>query len=264
MKDTYDTAMDKVYADEGGFSQDAHDPGGATKYGITIADYREFKGRPVTVSEVRDMPKSDAAAIYRKKYANGVQYDSWPAGWDYSVLDAAINSGIGRAKPWAVRVMGVNAATFTWELLARNAAARPSVAADIKSYWSIRLSFLHALKNWRYFGTGWGRRVATGEALALRLWSQYGLQKAPVEVKKDLAKHADEAAAKSQKGAGGAVVVGSGGASTQHPSTDVLLVSDHHVLKYVLAAVAVAAVVGLVFYAWKHYTRAQALQGAAA
>jgi lysozyme family protein len=35
---TYDAAMFRVFADEGGYSNDPVDPGGATNFGITIID----------------------------------------------------------------------------------------------------------------------------------------------------------------------------------------------------------------------------------
>jgi lysozyme family protein len=42
MKQTYDEAMQKVFADEGGYTNEAADPGGPTNWGITIFDARLY------------------------------------------------------------------------------------------------------------------------------------------------------------------------------------------------------------------------------
>jgi lysozyme family protein len=49
------------------------------------------------------MLKAVAAEIYRKHCAVPIRYDDLPAGFDYSVFDAAINSGFGRVLPWRAR-----------------------------------------------------------------------------------------------------------------------------------------------------------------
>src|SRR6185369_7462378 len=86
---TYDAAMVRVFADEGGYTNDPVDPGGATNWGITIYDARMYWKRDATPNDVRNMPKAVAAEIYRKHYANPMRYDDLPAGVDYGVLDAA-------------------------------------------------------------------------------------------------------------------------------------------------------------------------------
>ena len=39
---TYAAAMVRVFADEGGYTNDPVDPGGATNWGITIIDARKY------------------------------------------------------------------------------------------------------------------------------------------------------------------------------------------------------------------------------
>lgn len=53
---------------EGGFVNNPNDYGGATKYGITIATLAAWRGRPVTVEDVRNLSVAEAAAIYEKRY----------------------------------------------------------------------------------------------------------------------------------------------------------------------------------------------------
>ncbi len=79
MKETYERAMQQVYADEGGYSNDVGDPGGPTNYGITIHDARMYWKPDATAYDVRNMPKSVAADIYDKHYATPLHYNDLPA-----------------------------------------------------------------------------------------------------------------------------------------------------------------------------------------
>src|SRR3990167_11046994 len=98
MKNTYSEAMRSgVFPHEGGYTNHPSDPGGPTNWGITITDARKYWKSNATAADVREMPKTVAEDIYRKHYASPMQYDNLPAGVDYSVLDYAINSGIGRS-----------------------------------------------------------------------------------------------------------------------------------------------------------------------
>src|SRR6266704_891902 len=109
---TYEAAMVRVFADEGGYTNDPKDPGGATNWGITIFDARKYWKADAQPIDVFRMPKDIASDIYRKHYANPMRYDDLPAGFDYSVFDAAINSGVGRAPVWAGRALGIAVKTI--------------------------------------------------------------------------------------------------------------------------------------------------------
>lgn len=172
MKETYDEAMAQVYDDEGGYSNDAGDPGGPTNYGITIHDARAYWKPGASAADVRGMPKSVAADIYRRHYADPISYDNLPPGVDYAVLDYGINSGIGRAVRVLQRLVGVSQ-----DGVIGPATLKAVKAADpiklINEIYDERLHFLQNLGTWRLFGRGWGRRVRTGRTLALKLYSKY-------------------------------------------------------------------------------------------
>lgn len=53
---------------EGGFSDRADDPGGATNHGITRQRLSEWQGRPASVADVRALSVEEARAIYRACY----------------------------------------------------------------------------------------------------------------------------------------------------------------------------------------------------
>jgi len=102
-------AIEKVLKHEGGFVDNKLDRGGATNFGITKKVYEEFVGRPVTVDEIKNMPKGNAIAIYKKNYWDRVKGDSIK---DYAVafliFDAAVNSGVSAAIKTAQKILGIN------------------------------------------------------------------------------------------------------------------------------------------------------------
>ena len=155
----YDASLGRVLKHEGGYSNHPSDPGGATNFGITIANYARFKGRTVTAAEMRAMPLSDAKAIYKASYWNALRCDELPAGLDYAVFDYGVNSGVARAAKVVARLLGHQADGRMTDALIAAVRARP--ASDlIGRLCDERLAFLKALKTWPVFGAGWGRRVS--------------------------------------------------------------------------------------------------------
>lgn len=215
---TYDAAMVRVFADEGGYTNDPVDPGGATNWGITIIDARKYWKSDATPADVRSMPKSVASVIYRKHYANPMRYDDLPAGFDYSVLDAAINSGVGRAPVWAAKALGIPPTKNINDIVAPANAAPDKVAA-IQKYWAVRLSFLKGLSTFWRFGKGWTRRVTTGEAAAVRMWLTVGAKMPAPDARKKLDEEAAKAKKSSSKAGTGAATGGTGG-TIAAPSID--------------------------------------------
>jgi lysozyme family protein len=227
---TYEQAMGYVYVDEGGFTNDRLDPGQATNLGITIFDARLYAkefgwivDREVTVADMKVLPKWFADKVYKAKYADKVAYDQLPAGFDYSVLDAGINSGIGRAIPWAGKALRVDhPVSHATEVVAYASTFNDKVAA-IQNYWAVRLSFLHGLRTWSHFGPGWGKRCARGEANAVKMWHVIGEGKTADQTKADMTAHSNKAKDAAKKSATVAAGTGAGtGAATSapHPALD--------------------------------------------
>ena len=52
---------------EGGFVNDPDDPGGATKYGVTIHTLRALRGR-ATVDDVKALTEAEAVEIFKGQY----------------------------------------------------------------------------------------------------------------------------------------------------------------------------------------------------
>ena len=84
-KAVFEQALNYTFANEGGFSNDAADHGGATRYGITVADASKWRRRAVSVAEMKAFPIEEAKAIYKAWY------------WDTMHLDEVIHPGIATA-----------------------------------------------------------------------------------------------------------------------------------------------------------------------
>lgn len=127
---------------EGGWSDHPADPGGKTMYGITQATYnawRKQKGRPA--ARVRNISRAEAEEIYFHNYWMAAGCDTLHPGVDCMTYDAAVNSGVGRAREWLVASIG------------------GSDKQTIERFYTTRMSFLKGLKTWKTFGKGWTNRV---------------------------------------------------------------------------------------------------------
>jgi lysozyme family protein len=165
---TYDEALRRLLAHEGGYTNDAADPGGPTNFGITIYDYRKYVKPDATAADVRAMRVEEAKAIYRAKYWAAQRCDELPAGVDYAVFDYGVNSGIGRSGKVLRRALKLS--DSDWHVtdgVLRAARADPTTL--IAAICDERLRFLQSLRTWPVFGKGWGRRVAEVETAALAM-----------------------------------------------------------------------------------------------
>lgn len=169
---TYDEALRRLLAHEGGYSNHPADPGGPTNFGITLADYRRYIKPDATASDVRAMSVGEAKAIYRKRYWDAQRCDELPAGVDYSVFDYGVNSGVGRTGKVLRRVVGLSDTTYVVTDEVLRAVAKRDPKALIIAINDERLKFLKRLKTWSVFGKGWGARVAEVKSVSLRVAAQ--------------------------------------------------------------------------------------------
>ena len=158
MKENFDDALAAVLHHEGGFVNHPSDPGGMTNLGCTKKVWEEWVGHQVDEHTMRNLKPADVAPLYKARYWDKVHGDELPAGVDYVVFDAAINSGPGRAAKWLQEVVGVTAdgAIGPGTMRAVMAHSAPEL---VSAYQAKRLGFLQALPTWTTFGKGWGRRV---------------------------------------------------------------------------------------------------------
>jgi len=151
MKQNYKDCLSRLLKDEGGFTNDPRDPGGATNFGITLTDYRKYIDSEGTADSVRQMKVEDAKEIYKSKYWDALGCDSLPSGVDYTCFDYGVNSGLGRPRKALQRF-------------------KDKTGVDlINAINDERMDFLRSLKTFPTFGKGWTARVARVRAHSLEL-----------------------------------------------------------------------------------------------
>ena len=92
-----------IVAREGGFVNDPDDPGGATKYGVTIHTLRRLGldltgDGTVDIADVRKLTRADAERIFLKHYFHGPRIDKLPEVLQASVFDMYVNAGANAVK----------------------------------------------------------------------------------------------------------------------------------------------------------------------
>lgn len=166
---SWETAISALLASEGGYVNHPDDPGGPTKWGITLADAQRFWKGGATAGDLRQMPESTARRIYRDRYWNALRCDDLPNGVDFAVFDYGVNSGTGRAGKVLRRVLGLRATSnvIDDDIVAATHAGDPEKM--ISAICDERMAFLRGLKTFPVFGRGWTRRVTSVRGIALAL-----------------------------------------------------------------------------------------------
>lgn len=172
MQADYQACEDRVLAHEGSEYTDGvnpYDPGGPTRWGITIADAKAFWMPSATPNDVRTMPRSVAQQIYRPKYWEEVNADNLPAGVDDAVFDYGVNSGNSRAGKVLRRVLGLPDTNWhvTDEVIAE--AKRRDPVALVNAICDERLKFLQSLRIWPIYKNGWSARIKEVRQFATQL-----------------------------------------------------------------------------------------------
>jgi uncharacterized protein (TIGR02594 family) len=165
---SYDQSLRELLEHEGGYSNHPADPGGPTKYGITIHDVRMYVKKNATAADVQALSLDTAKRIYRQKYWDVLRCSDLPAGVDYAVFDFGVNSGVSRAAKFLQRIVGVEQDGEIGPLTLAAVRKHNSVAI-VTDLCDDRLAFLKGLRTWSTFGRGWGRRVAEVRTLAIRM-----------------------------------------------------------------------------------------------
>jgi len=244
-------ALQRLLEHEGGYSNHPSDPGGPTKFGITLSDYRKYVMPKATAADVRAMKIEDAQAIYRAKYWGVLRCDDLPAGLDYAVFDYGVNSGPSRAAKVLQRLLRLaDDGRITSRVI--EAARRRDARELVGLLCDERLAFLQSLKIWPVFGTGWSRRVREVRAASLALASAAPSSRAtnkPV-IRPTPGKGEVPANTTMQRGTAGGVVAGGGALASRMPDAAVALA--------VLVAAGLIAVALWQLFHWQRQRRQDA------
>lgn len=173
MKINFDNSLIKLLVHEGGYSCDLRDPGnklpdgraGSTNLGVTQAVWEAFIGHKVSQEVMKALTPAEVGHLYKERYWDAVQGDELPTGVDYSVFDAAVNSGPKQAAKWLQRSVGAVDDGAIGPMTLAMVLAHP--ADDVVERFNHqRLSFLQGLPAFGVYGKGWSRRVAEVQAVS--------------------------------------------------------------------------------------------------
>lgn len=148
---SFDEAFERLIGHEGGYVNDARDPGGETKFGISKRSYPDVNIASLTVD--------DAKKIYRRDYWQRAQADQYDGAIGFNLFDAAVNSGASAAVKMLQRAVGVADDGKVGPATLAAIRAMPA-AAVVARFNGERLEFMTSLAIWPTFGRGWARRIA--------------------------------------------------------------------------------------------------------
>jgi hypothetical protein len=166
--DNFAACLDVVLQQEGGFSDHPDDPGGATKFGITLRTLADFREKPVTKEEVQALDRDEAKEIYRANYWNPMRCNELPRGVDLIAFDFGVNAGPRTAIKALQRAAGVTDDGSIGPITL--AAIRAHLPANLVNRMSEeRMKHYRALVTFDTFGAGWTNRNEAVKQAAVRM-----------------------------------------------------------------------------------------------
>ena len=143
-----------VVGHEGGYVNNAADPGGETKYGISKRAYPTV--------DIANLTLEQAEALYKRDYWDKLFLDTADPALALIAFDAAVNNGVGAATKWLQSALSVTAdGIFGPQSQAALVACTGAKAqATLTELHAQRINMMAGLATWPTFGLGWSRRLA--------------------------------------------------------------------------------------------------------
>lgn len=228
-KHRWKESLQKVLVHEGGYTNDARDPGNwtggkagqgqlkGTKKGISAASYPNLDIKNITDTQIE--------FIYKRDYWDVIRADDLPGGVDYCSFDFGVNSGNHRSAQHLQRAVGAKVdGKVGPETISKAKSADP--VETVRKICLSRITFLRTLSIFTTYGRGWLRRVNEVESVGVR-WAAQDVGLNPDTA---LGGEADKAnnASKNQAGgaAGSGAAGGAGGAATGAQGVDLNSLAD--------------------------------------
>jgi lysozyme family protein len=151
----YNVAVPHILKVEGGYVNDADDPGGETKYGISKAAWPNV--------DIASLTKDQAIEIYRKEYwvPTAGRIEDLSPEIALVIFDWAVNSG---RKLAVMKLQEALHVTQDGDIGPKTRAALAGAANKqllVTNLLAARAMFYTQLKTWAKFGLGWMRRLFT-------------------------------------------------------------------------------------------------------
>lgn len=87
-----DKVLDAIILSEGP-EVNYNDPGGASKYGVTVVSLGDYWDSKATVADAEALTEKDARDFYVNHFMPMIRFDELPSGVDYRLMDILTNSG---------------------------------------------------------------------------------------------------------------------------------------------------------------------------
>lgn len=155
--DSFNRAIDRILAHEGGYSNDRLDPGGETKYGISKRAYPN--------EDIKALTRDKAKAIYRRDYWDAIKGDQLHPALAFQVMDAAVNHGGSWASKTLQRAAQVTVDGKIGPKTIAAANANPRRTIDLFN--DYREGFYRKLPTFGRFGRGWLARLEQNRKFAI-------------------------------------------------------------------------------------------------
>ena len=170
--DAFSACLAVTLREEGGYTLDPNDPGGATNRGVTLHSWEVWTGKPATPATIRALTVEDVTPFYRKTFWEPLHCDQLGPAIALCVFDFAANTGAGRAARYLQRIVGAqqDGAIGSGTIKALQAyVTGHGLTATIKAYQMDREAYYRMLPKFPEFGAGWLARAARVQADALAM-----------------------------------------------------------------------------------------------
>lgn len=170
----FDWAMTVLLHHEGGFVDHPADPGGATKWGISLRFYRANVKPNATVADIKNLSMHDCRAIYREYFWDPARCDEVKSELlTVKIFDMAVNMGQKRAYRLVQRA--INSLQYTPKLTV-DGLVGPATLRALNSYTRQDWELLNRIRSEQAayyerlierrpklaaFRVGWRRRAAS-------------------------------------------------------------------------------------------------------
>lgn len=173
----FEECLVHVLESEGGWTDDPDDLGGKTNKGITIADYSEYRGLPITTDLIRDLRNisdDEVRDLYNLHYWLKVRADVLPPGIDYATFDFGVNSGVGTSKRILQETVKTRAdgriGPLTLKAIAEYPKREyPNQSLLVERFIDARMIYLKTRPTFWKHGKGWFNRCDKVRRIALQM-----------------------------------------------------------------------------------------------
>jgi Glycosyl hydrolase 108 len=147
------------WSDPANFSDDPHDPGGATMCGITQSEYDTYReSLDESEQSVKLISQAEGQAIYQMSYWQP-HCPQLPTGLDLSFFDSSVNMGPEEAIRILQSALNINADGIWGPQTAGAVADIVAVKTVIEAFTARREAVYRTFSTFQFFGADWIRRA---------------------------------------------------------------------------------------------------------